>query len=114
MSIQVNKNPSVTQIIAFIGGLLMFFNALFGIINGSGFLIQNVIARIILGLIGLFVAILVIVASQVVYIYQFPINIPYDGVLLIVLGVVGIFTNGYFGGSIIVIIAGILYLYWQK
>jgi hypothetical protein len=93
----------------------MVFNALFGMLFGWGFWFSGIIfLRIIFGLLGLATALVAILASHVVEIENFPVEIKYDGIWLIVIGVIGLITCGYLLGPWLVIIAGILFLAWQE
>lgn len=108
-----SNKASLTQLLTFIGGALMFINAILVFFGLFTFFPNSILMRVLGGIIGIVVSLAVILASHVVKLDFIPFEIPYNGIVILVLGIIGVFTCGYIGPWI-VIIAGILFLAWKK
>jgi type III secretory pathway component EscS len=102
------ENKEIVRILVIIGGLLGIFQAILSFGNwGLGFWGLMVAVNIVSSIIGIIISILALLS-----VYRPGDPIPYDAWLLIIFGVLMTFFNAW-GGGIIVLIAGILWLVWK-
>jgi hypothetical protein len=113
------RSRSFTQILALIGGLLIFIDgilALIGVLTGwhipnlpgwsfwsiGGYAWINPVIEIIIGILAL------------ISVDVFSGGIPYNGFWLLILGIAGIVFGAYFLGAILLIIAAVLYFLGKR
>ena len=95
---KASKNAGIARILTIIGGAFMIYNAVMGFINAN-----NLINAIILLIVGL-------VTLGTTGIIKPIAKVGFNGIVLIILGVLGIIFGSLFGGIFTIVAAILLFL----
>ncbi len=106
------KNDGLARILAIIGGIVIVVEAILGFLNGHiakviDIAFLNVLGAIISTIIAVVIGVLVLISTGVLK--SKSSKIGFNGVIILVLGILGILFASTIGG-VLVIIAGILML----
>jgi hypothetical protein len=114
------RSKSFTQILALIGGLIIFIDGILSLIRvltgwyipglpGWGFIPAIAGLAWINPIIVLVIGILALISVDV-----FSGGIPYNGIWLLILGIAGLIFGSYFLGGILLIIASVLWFVGKR
>ena len=106
------KNEGLARILAIIGGIVIVVEAIWGFLNGHVAKVidipfLNTLAAIVSTIIAVVIGLLVLISTGVLR--SKSTKIGFNGVIILVLGILGIILASTIGG-VLVIIAGILML----
>ncbi len=106
------KNEGLARILAIIGGIIIVVEGVLGMLNKSVAKVVNLafldaLSAIIFGIIAIVIGLLVLISTGVFK--SKKASIGFNGVVILVLGILGIIFASTIGG-VLVIIAGILML----
>ena len=101
------SNSEIAKILVFIGGILGFLQGITTIIGWT--YTSNLLYRIVAGILAIFLGLALIVSSDYIK-FEFPVKIPFEKLILLIVGIVFLILGSQLGGILIIIAAVLLFV----